>query len=114
MTTAGLTAVEAAHRDGSWHAQDIVETLTEPDDLAAALDTEAGARARWDTFPRSARRAILEWIDTAKTETTRTRRITRTATERLRSASQPMAPTQDLNPLEPTANGTRPGQDESE
>ena len=39
--------------DGSWTALDTVETLTEPTDLAAALDADPAARTSWDAFPRS-------------------------------------------------------------
>jgi uncharacterized protein YdeI (YjbR/CyaY-like superfamily) len=81
MAPAGLATVEAARRDGSWHALDTVETLSEPDDLRGALDSSTAARANWDRFPRSTKRAILEWITTAKTTPTRTRRIEQTVTE---------------------------------
>ena len=54
---------------------DHVETLAEPPDLAAALDAAPGARRYWDAFPRSTRRAILEWIINARTGPTRQARI---------------------------------------
>ncbi len=66
-------------------ALDAVETLAEPPDLAAALDAAPGARLHWDAFPRSARRAILEWIINAKTGTTRQARIQRTADDAARN-----------------------------
>lgn len=81
MAPEGLTAVRQAQADGSWTALDEVEQLTEPTDLRAALDSRPEARSHWDGFPRSARRAILEWIDAAKTDTTRARRIEQTADE---------------------------------
>ncbi|MHA7209954.1 YdeI/OmpD-associated family protein [Arthrobacter sp. MDT1-65] len=81
MTQAGLDAVRAAQADGSWTALDDVEDLIEPDALRAALDAHPSARAHWDDFPRSAKRAILEWISTARTDTTRERRIHQTVTE---------------------------------
>lgn len=81
MHHAGLDAVRTAQRDGSWTALDTVEVLTEPDDLRAALDAVPVARAHWDTFPRSARRAILEWIGNAKAGATRARRIDRTVSD---------------------------------
>lgn len=79
MTPAGLAAVDAAKRNGAWTALDEVETLSEPDDLRAALDANPAARRYWDAFPRSTKRAILEWITTAKTPATRKKRITETA-----------------------------------
>ena len=94
MRTAGLAAVAAARADGSWWALDAVEDLLEPPDLAAALDASADARASWDGFPRSTRRAILEWIGTGKD-----RRDPRQAgpadrrRSRGRTPGEPMAPT---------------------
>lgn len=81
MTPAGLTAVRAAQADGSWNALDQVEDLFEPEDLRAALIEQPQARTHWDGFPRSTKRAILEWISTAKTDTTRARRVKQTADE---------------------------------
>jgi uncharacterized protein YdeI (YjbR/CyaY-like superfamily) len=85
MHAAGLAAVAAAKANGAWTALDETETLTEPADLVAALDATPGARRNWDAFPRSARRAILEWITTAKTSTTRQGRIQRTADDAARN-----------------------------
>lgn len=81
MTPAGLAAVAAAQADGSWTALDLVEELTEPEELRTALDAHPPARAHWDGFPRSARRAVLEWIGAARTDATRTRRISQTVEE---------------------------------
>jgi len=78
MTPAGLAVVHAAQENGTWSALDTVEALQEPTDLALALDREPGARHYWDAFPRSTRRAILEWITSAKQTSTRERRIEQT------------------------------------
>ncbi|ANF32524.1 hypothetical protein A0130_13370 [Leifsonia xyli] len=75
MTPAGEAVVEAAVRSGRWAALDEVEELTEPHDLRRALDAAPAARGNWDAFPRSARRAILEWLLSAKTDATRQRRL---------------------------------------
>jgi uncharacterized protein YdeI (YjbR/CyaY-like superfamily) len=85
MHAAGLAAVAAAKANGAWTALDETETLTEPADLAAALDATPGARRNWEAFPRSARRAILEWITNAKTAATRQARIQRTADDAARN-----------------------------
>jgi len=85
MHAAGLAAVAAAKANGAWTALDETETLTEPADLVAALDATPGARRNWDAFPRSARRAILEWITNAKTAATRQARIQRTADDAARN-----------------------------
>jgi len=79
MLPAGVAVVEAAKADGSWSALDDVENLVEPPELAAALDADPRARGHWDAFPRSAKRAILAWISTAKRPETRARRIAETA-----------------------------------
>ena len=73
--------VEAAKTSGTWNALDDVEELREPDDLVAALDATPRARKSWDAFPRSTRRAILEWIEAAKRPETRAARISTTADE---------------------------------
>lgn len=79
MAPAGLAKVETAKKDGSWTALDAVERLEIPDDLAAALDARGEARARWDAFPRSVKRGILEWIGNAKRPETRAKRVEETA-----------------------------------
>jgi len=81
MAPAGQRAVDAARASGTWNALDEVEDLVEPDDLARALDADTAARGHWDDFPRSTRRAILEWIASAKTPGTRQKRIDRTAAD---------------------------------
>lgn len=81
MAPAGLAAVEQAKADGSWNALDLVEELIEPDDLRSALDAVPEARGNWDGFPRSTRRAILEWIGAARADATRERRIGQTVAE---------------------------------
>jgi uncharacterized protein YdeI (YjbR/CyaY-like superfamily) len=79
MAEAGLARIEEAKQDGSWTKLDAVEDLVVPDDLAAAFADNPGAREHWDGFPRSVRRAALEWIVQAKRPETRARRITETA-----------------------------------
>jgi uncharacterized protein YdeI (YjbR/CyaY-like superfamily) len=79
MLPAGRRAVEQAKANGSWTLLDDVENLVVPDDLAAAFDEHPGSRQKWDEFPRSAKRGILEWIVQAKTAPTRAKRITETA-----------------------------------
>lgn len=90
MTPAGLAAVERAKADGTWSLLDDVENLAEPPDLAAALDAVPAARIVGDGFPRSAKRAILEWIVHAKRPATRAARIAGTvsAAEQGRRANQ--------------------------
>jgi uncharacterized protein YdeI (YjbR/CyaY-like superfamily) len=81
MTPAGLAAVDTAKANGAWDALNQVEDLTEPDDLTEALNMNEPARAFWDAFPRSTRRAILEWIGSTKSPKTRQQRIHRTVSD---------------------------------
>lgn len=81
MHPAGLAVVDRAKADGTWNALDAVEQLTEPDDLHHLLDRDPTARAEWNAFPRSTKRAILEWLGTARTDATRQRRLERIVTD---------------------------------
>lgn len=81
LTSAGRAAVDFAKTSGTWSALDEVEALSEPDDLRGALDANPQAREAWDQFPRSTRRAILEWILSAKRTDTRRARIDKTVSE---------------------------------
>jgi uncharacterized protein YdeI (YjbR/CyaY-like superfamily) len=84
MHPAGRAKVEQARSDGTWNALDGVEALQVPADLAQALANLPNAAARFEAFPRSVKRGILEWILVAKKAETRARRIQETA----RMASQ--------------------------
>ena len=81
MAAPGLAKIKAAQADRSWHALDEVEALTIPPDLAAALAAHPPAAEHFAAFPRSAKRAILEWISSAKKPETRAKRVAETATE---------------------------------
>jgi uncharacterized protein YdeI (YjbR/CyaY-like superfamily) len=85
MTPAGRAVIDAAKADGSWTLLDAVERLEVPPDLAAAFDAHPPARQHWDAFPRSPRRAILQWIAEAKRPETRQKRIETTATRAARN-----------------------------
>jgi uncharacterized protein YdeI (YjbR/CyaY-like superfamily) len=79
MQPAGLAKIKAAKRDGSWSALDTIEALEIPPDLVAALAANPIAQQHFDAFPRSVKRAILEWIANAKKPETRAKRIEETA-----------------------------------
>jgi len=79
MLPAGQAAIDDAKANGMWTLLDDVENLVVPDDLTAALAATAGARANWDAFTRSARRAMLEWVVQARRPQTRADRIARIA-----------------------------------
>lgn len=79
MEPSGRAVVEAAKADGSWSALDEVERLVVPDDLRLAFDRFPGSLVRWEEFPPSSRRGILEWIHNAKRASTRSKRVEETA-----------------------------------
>lgn len=81
MTDAGRRAVAVAQANGFWTIYDPVEDLVEPDDLAAALDSECSARSWWDGFPPTARKQMLWWVISAARPETRAARIERIVTE---------------------------------
>lgn len=76
---AGLAKLAAARADGSWDSYEAAEDLIEPAALRLALDDTPGARVSWDGFSPSARKGILWWVATARTDATRDRRVAEVA-----------------------------------
>ena len=72
MQPAGEAKIAAAIANGMWTFLDDVERLEIPDDLDTALGE---ARATWNGWSRSVRRAWLEKIKWARTAPTREKRI---------------------------------------
>ena len=81
MAPAGLAKVKAAKKDGSWNALDAVEALEMPSDLTEALSKNDTACGYFEAFPKSAKRAILQWISSARRPATRAKRIEETVTK---------------------------------
>jgi len=79
MAPAGLAAIERAKANGSWSKIDHVEAMVTPPDLTRALARTGRAAEYFDAFPRSSKRITLEWIGSAKTDTTRQKRVEETA-----------------------------------
>lgn len=52
--------------------------LTVPQDLQAAIDGAAAAKATWDAFPPSCQREYVEWVTEAKRDETRVKRLNQT------------------------------------
>ena len=76
MQPAGQAQVDAAKADGRWErAYDSARTATVPDDLQAALDANAQAKAFFATVTAASRYAVLWRIQTAGKPQTRARRI---------------------------------------
>jgi uncharacterized protein YdeI (YjbR/CyaY-like superfamily) len=78
MQPAGLEKIEWAKQNGTWDALNEVEQLLVPPDMQKALDDNPTALGHWESFSRSVRRSILEWILNAKREETRAKRIEET------------------------------------
>jgi uncharacterized protein YdeI (YjbR/CyaY-like superfamily) len=78
MTPAGLAAVEAAKASGEWDAATAREDVdTIPDDLAGAL-RDGGVYETFMATPPSQRKQYLYWVNDAKRDETRRRRIAET------------------------------------
>jgi uncharacterized protein YdeI (YjbR/CyaY-like superfamily) len=76
MRPPGLAEVERARADGRWDAAYAgPATIQVPDDLAAALDEQPGARAWFDVLSGQNRYAVLYRIHGAKRPETRARRV---------------------------------------
>jgi uncharacterized protein YdeI (YjbR/CyaY-like superfamily) len=78
MQEAGLHSVRIAQENGKWDALNDVENLVVPDDMEEVFAANPVAKQHWDTFSRSVRRGILEWILNAKRPETRSKRIAQT------------------------------------
>ena len=78
MMPAGLAAIEIAKQNGTWSALDKIEILSLPADLKKMFSKNKVAAKFFDAFPRSVKKGILEWIQNAKTEATRTKRLEET------------------------------------
>ena len=85
MTAAGESLISAAKANGMWSFLDDVERLERPHDLNEAL---VDLIDEWQAYPRSVKRGTLEWIKTAKTARTRSKRIA-DVVESLRAGQRP-------------------------
>lgn len=79
MTAAGQAKIDVAQQNSAWDALNEVDTLTIPPDLVTAFKLHANAALNFSAFPPSAQKAILQWIASAKTAPTRSKRVTETA-----------------------------------
>ena len=79
MATPGLAMVQLAKETGTWTALDAIENLQIPADLEAAFELHPSSKQKFENFPRSVKRGILEWIMNAKRPATREKRVIETA-----------------------------------
>jgi uncharacterized protein YdeI (YjbR/CyaY-like superfamily) len=75
MMPAGFASIELAKKNGSWAALDSVEAMEMPADLKKALKANAGAQKGFESFSPSGQKQLLYWLNMAKREETRARRI---------------------------------------
>ena len=80
MTAAGLQKIEAAKKDGSWSALDKIEALEMPAVLKRAFAKNKNALSGFDRFPPSAKKQLFYWVESAKTGSTKEKRVTETVT----------------------------------
>ncbi len=85
MTPAGEKAVKIAKENGAWTSLVPIDDLEIPDDLNEALDGSRAARENFDAFSDSTKKMILYWIDNAKRESTRAKRISETVSHAARN-----------------------------
>lgn len=78
MTPAGLEKIEIARANGSWDALAQSDAGEEHPALQEAFAAAPEARRHFNAFPSSARKQLLQWIWSAKTDATRAKRIAET------------------------------------
>ncbi|MDJ0645277.1 MAG: YdeI/OmpD-associated family protein [Flavobacteriaceae bacterium] len=71
----GLQKIEAAKKNGSWAALDDVEKGIIPEDLQLAFDQNPRAFENYQNFSKGYRKSYLYWLNQAKREETRKKRI---------------------------------------
>jgi len=75
MHESGLTSVKIAKKNSSWSALDDVENGIVAEDLQKAFDKNPTAFANYQGFTRGQRKSYLYWLNQAKREDTRQKRI---------------------------------------
>ncbi|WP_396634149.1 YdeI family protein [Maribacter sp. R86514] len=75
MHAAGLASIKVAKANGSWSSLDDVENGVIPQELQMAFDKNPKAFTNFNNFTRSQRKSYLYWLNQAKREETRNKRI---------------------------------------
>ena len=76
MHDAGLKIIEIGKQNGSWTALDAVEKGIIPDELQTAFNKNPEAFENYNNFAPSYRKAYLYWLNQAKRDITKEKRIT--------------------------------------
>lgn len=75
MHESGMKVIDIGKQNGSWTSLDAVENGIIPDDLQAAFDQNLKAFENYQNFSPSYRKSYLYWLNQAKREETRLKRI---------------------------------------
>ncbi|GGG58959.1 YdeI/OmpD-associated family protein [Bizionia arctica] len=75
MHKSGLNSIKTAKQNGSWEALDEVEKGIIPEDLQLEFNNNQEAFSNYSNFAPSYRKNYLYWLNQAKRETTRQKRI---------------------------------------
>jgi uncharacterized protein YdeI (YjbR/CyaY-like superfamily) len=75
MTKAGYAAIEEAKKKGKWDQSYPLKETRTPEDLIDELKKTPQAYKNFNDFPRYAKYMYIRWIDDAKRNETRKRRI---------------------------------------
>lgn len=78
MRSPGLLKVKQAKQNGSWTKLNASDRLEMPTELVSGLRKNQKAKLFFEAVAPSSKRAILEWINAAKTTETRMKRIRET------------------------------------
>ena len=76
MTGAGLASIEEARKSGNWDkAYTLLTRWETPEDLRKALAQNPQALAQFEAWANSHRNQYIYWVDSARTQATRDKRI---------------------------------------
>lgn len=75
MHKSGMTSIKVAKKNGSWTSLDDVEKGIIPPELQVAFEKNTTAFANYQNFTRGQRKSYLYWLNQAKREETRQKRI---------------------------------------
>jgi uncharacterized protein YdeI (YjbR/CyaY-like superfamily) len=76
MTGAGLAAIEEARKSGNWDkAYTLLTRWDTPEDLRKALVQNPKALAQFEVWANSHRNQYIHWVNSARTQATRDKRI---------------------------------------
>jgi uncharacterized protein YdeI (YjbR/CyaY-like superfamily) len=75
MTKTALDKIEEAKKDGSWYKLNKIEEIQIPSDLKKMLRSNDMAVKNFEAYTDSLKKQIIWWIESAKREETRKKRI---------------------------------------